>query len=333
MYLIYNLGMETMNNNSIISRFDHDKSLRNRFRLMIYNLKRNKELILLALPGLTFLIVFNYLPMFGVVLAFKNYYPGKGFFGSPWVAFDNFKFFFTSSDAFVITRNTILMNLAFIVIGTFTAVAFGLMLFELNKRWTKIYQTILFFPYFTSWVFAAFLFYVFLNPDLGVLNRILAYFGNEPVLWYSEPKYWPFILIIVNVWKGVGYGSILYYTGLMGIDTSFYEAAEIDGATKLQQIRYISIPFILPLLCLLVMLSVGRIMNADFGLFFFVPQDSTMLYPVTDVMDTYVYRALRKTGDFGMGTAVGLYQSVVGFFLVLGTNYLLRRYQSESAVF
>ncbi len=330
MPVMYNWCMDNMNT---ISRLNQSKSIKTSFLKTIYNLKRNKELILLCIPGLAFLIVFNYLPMFGIVLAFKNYYPGKGFLGSPWVAFDNFKFFFTSQDAFTITRNTLCMNLLFIVFGTIIAVIFGLMLFELNKKWTKIYQTVLFFPYFTSWVFAAFLFYVFLDPRLGVINHILAYFNLESVLWYQETAYWPFILLFVYLWKWTGYSSILYYTALMGIDTSFYEAAQIDGATKLQQIRFISIPFLTPMICLLCMISVGRIMNADFGLFYFVPQNSTMLYPVTDVMDTYVFRALRKSGDFGMGTAVGLYQSIVGFFLVLLSNGFLRKYQRDSAVF
>lgn len=300
---------------------------------VVKNIKRNKELLLFCIPGLILLFIFSYLPMGGILLAFKNYYPGKGLFGSPWVAFDNFKFFFTSSDAFVVTRNTVLLNASFNVIGTVVSVCTALMLFEIEKKWAKIYQTILFFPYFTSWIFVAYLLYTFLQPDLGSINRLLSRMGIEKVMWYSEPKYWPIILIIVYLWKWTGYGSVIYYTGLMGIESSYYEAAEIDGATKLQQIWYISIPFLMPLISLLFITNVGRMMFADFGMFYFLPQNSTLLYPVTDVIDTYVYRALRVTGDIGMGAAVGLYQSVVGFILVLGSNMIVRKLNKESAIF
>jgi putative aldouronate transport system permease protein len=295
--------------------------------------KHNSELLLLALPGLLLLAIFNYAPMFGVILAFKNYDYGKKIFGSPWVGFDNFKFFFTSQDAFRITRNTILYNAGFILIGTALSVIFALILFELSKRAVKVFQTAFLIPYFISWVVVGFVLYALLNPDLGVVNKIIALFGADRKLWYSEPDYWPFILMLSYLWKNAGYNCIIFYTGLMGIDLAYFEAAKIDGATKLQQICRISIPLLRPLIILLSLLAVGRIFYSDFGLFYFIPMNSGILYEVTDVIDTYVYKALRTTGDIGMASAVGLYQSMVGFILVLLSNKLVKRFDENSGIF
>lgn len=271
--------------------------------------------------------------MFGLLIAFKDFEYSKGIFGSKWVWFDNFKFFFNSQDAFRITRNTILYNVGFIIIGTVFAVALALILNELGRKSVKIFQTVFLMPYFLSWVIISFILYAFLNPDLGIINRIITAMGGEQIIWYSESKYWPAILVLSNLWKNVGYSSIIYYTGLIGIECTYYEAAEIDGASKLQQIFKISIPMLRPLIILLALLAIGKIFNSDFGLFYFIPMDSGILYEATDVIDTYVYRALKTIGDIGMSSAAGFYQSVVGFVLVLLSNKLVKKIDENSSIF
>jgi len=287
----------------------------------------------MTLPGVLFLLVFSYIPMGGTLIAFKDFNYVKGFWKSDWSGLKNFEFFFTSEYAFRVTRNTVLMNAAFISIGLVISVAFALMLFELGKKETKIYQTIMFFPYFLSWVVVGYIGYAIFNPDLGALNHILAIFNVKPILWYSEPKYWPVILILTNLWKGLGYGSIIYYTGLMGIDSTYYEAASIDGATKFEQIRMITLPLLTPLITMLTLLQVGRIFYADFGLFYFLPKNSGMLKSTTDVIDTFVFNSLRSNGDFGMAAAAGLYQSLVGFILVITANAVVRKIDKDYAIF
>nr|WP_232058233.1 sugar ABC transporter permease [Cohnella abietis] len=294
---------------------------------------RNKGIISLAIPGLLFVIVFYYLPMFGLVLAFKDLNFTKGIWGSDWVGFTNFKFFFTSDAALQVTRNTLVLNFCFITITNIVAVTFALLLFELSRKAVKLYQTAIFFPYFLSWVTVSYVTYALLNPELGVINHLLELFGWEGISWYFESKYWPSILSLAFLWKNVGYSMLIYYTGLLAIDKTFYEAAAIDGASKWQQIRSISIPLLTPLITLIVLLQIGRIFYSDFGLFYFLPADSGALYSTTDVIDTYVFRALRVTGDTGMATAAGLYQSVVGFLLVLTVNFIVRKINKENAIF
>jgi putative aldouronate transport system permease protein len=294
---------------------------------------KQRELILLGIPGVIILLIFYYFPMFGLIIAFKDFLPAKGFWGSDWIGFKNFEFFFTSDIAARVTRNTVFMNIAFITFGQITALITSLALFELSKRVTKFYQTALFIPYFTSWVVVGFLLYGFLNKDLGLVNQLRTEFGFEAKVWYLEPEYWPSILIIANIWKELGFRSLIYYTGLMGLDSALYEAAAIDGASKTKQIMKISIPLLFPLIALLTMTQIGQIMRADFGLFYFLPQNSGPLYAVTDVIDTFVFRSIRVTGDFGMGAAAGLYQSAVGLFIVLLSNWSLRRLSPDNAVF
>lgn len=295
--------------------------------------QKNKELFLLSLLPLLIIFIFSYLPIFGIVVAFKDFRYDLGFWRSDWVGFQNFKFLLTSQDAFRITRNTLLLNSLFIITLLITSIGFALMLNELKRKYVKIYQTVFFFPYFLSWVVAAYVFLSLLDMDLGLVNNILKHFGIEPVLWYNEPSYWPLILIFINLWKSAGYFTIIYYTGIMSIDSEYYDAAAIDGATKFQQIRTITIPFLVPLIIILVLLQIGRIFYADFGLFYQIPRDSSILYPTTDVIDTYVFRSLRKTGDIGMASAAGLYQSVVGFILVLASNLFVRKINPENSLF
>lgn len=290
-------------------------------------------MLLMGTPALLLLLVFNYLPMGGIVIAFKDFRFNKGLWGSDWVGFKNFEFFFTSDSAWRVTRNALLLNAAFIVTGTVFSVALALMLFEMGKRAVKVYQTIFFFPYFLSWVVVSYAVYALLSSDFGAVNGLLASLGLEPIVWYSEPKYWATILVIANFWKNGGYSMLLYYTNLTSVDVSLYEAASIDGANGLQKVRHISLPMIAPLITMLTLLSIGRIFYSDFGMFFFLPRNSGALYSVTDVIDTYVYRALRLSGEIGMAAASGFYQSVVGFILILASNLLVRRINPENAIF
>lgn len=294
--------------------------------------KKHRGLMLISLPGLLFVAMVYYLPMFGIVLAFKDFDYAKGIWGSDWNGLDNFKFFFTSQDAVRVTRNTLLLNFTFIIVNTLVALAVAVMLYCLTKRLVKVFQTILFFPYFLSWVVIGFLMYVFLNPASGVVNGLLTSIGLSGVEWYAELLPWPGILTFGYVWKNLGYNAIIFYTGLIGLDRGYFEAASLDGASQWQQVTKIAIPLISPLIIILTILSIGKIMFSDFGLFYFLPKNSGLLYPVTDVIDTYVYRGL-KGGDIGMSAAVGFYQSIVGFILVLVTNKIVKRIDPESSIF
>lgn len=292
--------------------------------------KKNRTLTLMALPAVILLLLFNYLPMFGLVLAFKDYRYDKGFFGSDWVGLKNFSFFFKSKDAFIVTRNTILYNLVFIVTVLAGAVLFSLILNGIvRRRAVKVYQTVMFFPYFLSYAVIAFIVYAFLNVNYGLVNRLT----GAHISWYSDMHYWPYIMPVVNFWKCVGYNTIIIYASLIAIDTTYVEAAAVDGATRSQIIRKIILPLLKPIVVMLALIMLGKIFYSDFGLFYMVPQNAGLLYPVTDVIDTYVYRALRVLGDVGMSTAIGLYQSFVGLILVLLANWLTRKYCEESALF
>lgn len=311
-----------------------------RIKSFFQDVYKNRMWLFMVLPGTIWLLLFAYLPMFGTVIAFKNFrYDPNGFFASilnsDWVGLENFKFLFTTNDAWIITRNTILYNLVFIVLGLILAVFVAIVLSELaNKRLSKIYQTGMLFPHFLSWVVVSYFVFTFLSVDRGLVNNILVWFGVEdPISWYNEAKYWPFIIVLTSMWKGIGYGSIVYLAAIVGIDKNYYEAAMIDGANKWQQIRNITIPMITPLIVILTILNIGRIFSADFGLFYQVPRDSGTLYSVTNVIDTYVYRGLTTMGDISMSTAAGLYQSVVGFTLVMLTNYLVKKVEKEYALF
>ncbi|MBO2943693.1 sugar ABC transporter permease [Paenibacillus sp. F411] len=300
---------------------------------------RNRFMLLMILPGTIWFLIFAYLPMFGTVLAFKDFrISPDGFFASvfnsEWVSFKNFEYLFTTNDAYIITRNTILYNMAFIILGLVVAVGFAMLLNELlNKRLAKIYQTGMFLPHFLSWIIISYFAFTFLSVDKGTLNQIITFFGGDPVSWYSEGKYWPYILVFVGIWKGVGYNSVIYLAAITGIDKSYYEAAVIDGASKWKQARYITLPLLKPLMIILTILAIGGIFRSDFGLFYQLPKDSGALYPVTNVIDTFVYRGLVNMGDIGMSTAAGLYQSMVGLVLILLSNYIVRKIEKDHALF
>lgn len=301
------------------------------------DLWKNKALYLMLLPGLIFLIMFSYLPMFGTVIAFKQINFQQGIFRSPWVGFNNFKFLFSTKDWIVITRNTLGYNIAWLLVGLVLSVALAIALSELtHKLSAKVFQSILILPYFLSWVIVAYIGLAFLDVEHGMLNRLLgSVFGKEAVNWYAEPKYWPAILTIVNLWKYMGYNSVVYLAAITGIDKGLYEAAAIDGANRWQQVRNITIPSIVPLMIIMSILAVGKIFNADFGLFYQVPLQSGALYSATNVIDTYVFNLLQSTGtaSVGMSAAAGLYQSVCAFILVIVTNMIVRRIDADSALF
>lgn len=293
----------------------------------------NWELMLLALPALIYYFVMNYIPMFGIVIAFKDYKYNKGILGSKWCGFNNFKFFFESQDAWRITRNTVGYGILFIIAGVICGVLIALLLFEIRKKSAlKIYQTVMILPNFLSWVIVSYITYILLNPVLGVVNRTLIALNLPVQDWYSDPKYWPFILTYSQVWKTVGMNSIMYYAALMSVDDSLFEAASLDGANKLQKIWHISIPSLLPLITIMIINNMGTIFRGDFGLFYQIPRDIGALYPTTDIIDTYVYRGLR-TGDVGITSAVGFFQSFVGLFMVVGTNAVIRKIAPENAMF
>lgn len=288
----------------------------------------------LAAVGLLALLVFNYLPMGGLVIAFKNYRYDLGVFGSEWVGLKNFDMLVKSNDFLNITRNTLLFNAIFIVTGTVAQLLLAILMYEISsRRATKIYQTVMITPNFLSWVVVGYMAYAILHPQNGYLNRILANFGIESIDWYSKPNAWYVILPITSIWKGVGINSIIYYAALMGIDETLYEAADIDGAGKIKKILHITLPELVSLVSIMTILSIGGIFRGDIGLFYQLTRDSGALYDTTDVIDTYVMRATRQIGDMGVSSAIGFLQSVVGFVLVMVTNYVSKKIDSNNALF
>jgi putative aldouronate transport system permease protein len=289
---------------------------------------------LMMLPGFVYLLFNNYIPIMGLIIAFKNINFRVGILRSEWVGLKNFEYLFKTSDAWIITRNTILYNVTFIILGIIVGVTIAILLNEIrNKFLLKTYQTVILLPHLISWVIISYFTYALLSIDTGMLNsRILPMFGIGEISWFTEPKYWPFILIIMNVWKTFGFNCIFYYTSIMGISAEYYEAAMIDGASKLKQIRYITLPLLKPTIITLFLLNVGRIFYADFGLFYQVPMNSGALFSVTDVIDTYVFRGM-QLGDMGMTTAAGFYQSLVGFVLVVLSNTIVARTSKEYALY
>ncbi|NLO84133.1 MAG: sugar ABC transporter permease [Clostridiales bacterium] len=292
-------------------------------------------LYLMFLPGAIYLLINNYIPMAGLVIAFKKVNFNIGIFQSPWVGFDNFKYLFSTNDALLITRNTLLYNIAFMFLFAFFGVAFAIFICDVrNKYLKKMYQSIILFPYLMSTVIIGYIVFAFLSMQNGIVNKsILPALGMDPIYWYNEAKHWPFILIFVNLWKGVGYGCLIYISSINGIDPELFEAAGLDGASKWQQIRHITLPALIPPIITLTLLSIGRIFYSDFGLFYQVPRNSGMLYSTTNVIDTYVYRGLIAQGNVSMSSAAGFYQSIVGFILVLSANLIVKKVSSENALF
>lgn len=302
---------------------------------LVKQIRKYWPFYVMALPGIIFFAINNYIPMTGLILAFEKYTVKGGIWGSKKVGFDNFKFLFQSSDAWLMTRNTIAYNLVFIVLGTVLAILVAYMLHELRGNFNrKIYQTIILFPGLLSVIIVSYLYNAILAGDTGFINNhILRPLGLETVAFYSEQKYWPFILVFVHLWQQVGTSCILYLANMSGIDPGLYEAAALDGAGRWHCLTKITIPCLIPTIITLTILSVGKIFNSDFGLFYQVPMNSGALINVTQTIDTYVYRGLMNTANMGMSAAACFYQSVVGFSLVMITNSLVRKVSSENAMF
>ena len=302
--------------------------------------KKTLWLLTMVAPGAIWLILIRYLPMFGIVMAFLDYrLPTRkmpfpiNLLHSDFVGLDNFQFLFTS-DALTMIRNTLGYNIVWIALGLVLAVALAIMMSELTKKvLAKTYQTLMFFPYFLSWVVAAYFLFAFLDPTNGMIVRAQKAAGVTPIDWYNEPKYWPVILTICSMWKNTGYSTVLYLSAITGIDRSQYEAAAVDGATRWQQMLHVTLPHLKPIIIVLLIMNVGKIFNADFGLFWSVPMNSAPLFPVTQVVDTYVYRSYKFTGDVGMSTAAGFLQNLVGFICIMGANAIVRRLDEDSSLF
>lgn len=297
--------------------------------------KINFALLTMMVPCLLYMLVNNYIPMLGISIAFKSYNYGKGIFGSDWIGLKNFEYLFKTTDAFIITRNTLLYNGGFIIINMIVSVAFAILLNELRiKKIQRFYQSVILMPYLIAMTIVGFMVYSLLSMDNGLMNNtILPALGIDPVMWYSDPKYWPFILPIVNTWKNVGYYSIVYFAAVIGIDNELLEAATVDGANRWQKIKGIILPLMSPVIITMTLLQVGRIFYSDFGLFYQVPMNSGPIQSTTNVIDTYVYRAMANLGDIGMASAAGVYQSIVGFVLIIVANQIVKRFDKENALF
>lgn len=293
-----------------------------------------RTLLLMVSPAVLLFLVFSYVPMAGIVIAFKQFNYTGGVFGSPWVGFDNFKFFFESGDAWRVTRNTALYNLAFLVLSNALQIAAAVLLFEVGGKWfRKLMQSALFLPYFISWVVVGSIAYNFFSYDVGAVNNLLGSLGMARIDIYNTPSYWPYILVFFHTWKVLGYGTVMYLAAITSIDTEMYEAAEMDGANVFQRIWRVTLPNLLPTFIILALLAVGNIFRGDFGMFYNMVGNNGMLFSATDVIDTFVFRLLMNTNDFGMSSAAGVYQSVLGFATILSVNYAVRKYDKDRALF
>lgn len=300
-------------------------------------ISKNLSLFTMLLPGFIFAFLFAYLPMFGIVLAFKKYQIGKSIWSMPWTGFENFEFLFSSSNTPLFIRNTVVYNLIFIFVGLILNVALAIALSHVKEKYlSKLYQTVMLMPHFLSYVIISYIVFAFLNLEHGFINtHVMPLFGGNAVNWYVNYKPWPFILIFINFWKATGYGSIVYLAAISGIDSQLYEAAEIDGASKWRMITSITVPSLKPLMIIMSILAVGRIFSADFGLFYQTTMDSGALYPASLVINTYIYNMLGQGGATGIGlaSAAAFFQSVIGFVLVISTNYIVGKIEPDNAMF
>ncbi|WP_349305761.1 ABC transporter permease subunit [Bacillus sp. FJAT-49711] len=297
-------------------------------------LKKNYSAYLLALPAAIYTFIFGYLTMPYMLIAFQKFNYKMGLLGSEWVGLENFKFFFASDRAWQVTFNTIRLNFLFIVFSTVCALILAILFNELkNKRFSKIAQSTILFPHFLSWVIVSYVIYSLFASNFGLVNRTLEFFHLEPINWYSSPQYWVQILVSANIWKDVGISLVIYLATITGIDSVYYEAAKIDGANRWQQIRYVTLPLLMPTVIILSLLALGKIMFGSFDMIYAIIKDNGLLYPTVDVIDTYVFRALRTIGNPAQAMAVGIFQSVVGFILVFGANWVVKKINPDNSLF
>ncbi|MDQ0062974.1 ABC transporter permease [Paenibacillus harenae] len=312
--------------------------MKKRKKSIISDVKQNFYLYLLVLPGVLYFLIFKYLPMVGVVVAFQDFNAVKGFFKSEFVGLKNFEYFFTSKDWLIVTWNTVFLNILFLFTGLFFAILIAIVLSEIsNKYFKKVTQSLVILPNFISWTLVSMFVFALLSTDIGLINSVLKAFGfiqeGQEISFYSNPDLWVAILVVLKIWKGAGFGSVIYLAAIAGIDQEIYEAAKIDGATRLQCITKITLPQLKTTVVLLTLFGIGDIFQGDLGMIYAIVGDNPNLYQTTDVIDTYVFRMLRQMNDISMSTAIGLYQSLVGLVIVFVTNHLAKKYDSDSAIF
>ncbi|MGM0883195.1 MAG: ABC transporter permease [Bacillota bacterium] len=309
-------------------------NVRKKGGVILTELRKHGLLYLLTLPGILLIFVFAYLPMGGIVIAFQDFNAIKGITGSEFVGFKNFEFFIQSNEVLFVIFNTLFLNALFILFGTCASVGIAVMFSELGGKWFKrIVQSLVTLPNFLSWTVIAMFVTALLSSDTGMLNKWLAAFGIEPVSFFNEPAIWPAILVLIKIWQGAGFGAIVYLATITGINPDIYESASIDGASRWKKIRYITLPLLKPTVILMMLLAMGGIFYGDFGMIYAIVGRNVLLYPTTDVIDTYVFRALMELNDMGMAAAVGVFQSLVGFILVVAVNQLARKFSPDSALF
>ncbi|MGI6725356.1 MAG: ABC transporter permease [Christensenellales bacterium] len=307
---------------------------RNAIQAFGRDLRANRVYLILLLPVVVYVLVFSYAPMVGVLMAFEKYNFAKGLFGSPWVGFNNFKFLTVSNKLWPLTRNTLLYNLAFIVVGMVMEVGFAIIINEMRCRWfKKLFQSFIFLPYFISWVIAAAVVQTMLDYDNGLISRMLKSLGVPMINVYIDTRPWPFLLVFFRMWKGVGYGSIIYLSAITGIDSEMYEAAEIDGANSWQKVYRITLPNLVPTMVVLFLLACGQIFRGDFGMFYQLIGNNGVLLEVGDILDLYIYRAMAGTGNLGFGAAAGLFQSILCFVTILLANFVVKKIQPDYTLF
>ncbi len=295
---------------------------------------KHRVLLLMCTPAILFFIAFSYLPMPGAYIAFTNFSYNKGIFGSPFVGFQNFKFLFTSGQLGLLTRNTILYNVAFIICGNVLQIFVAILINELRARWfKKVSQTVMFLPYFISAVIVGLMTYNLFNYEYGFINTLLKLGGNDPVKFYSEPTFWPPMIILVHLWQSTGYGSIVYFAAIMGIDKQVIEAARVDGANGFQKIFHVILPSLKPTIIILLLFSMGGILRGNFGMFWNIIGANSLLFNTTDIIETYVYRSMLLNFNFTTASAVGLYQSIFGFGLVMTVNWVVKRIDEDYGLF
>lgn len=307
---------------------------RTRLQQFMWDLRHNKMYLLLLIPAVVYVLIFSYTPMAGVIMAFKRYNFALGLFDSPWVGLKNFRFLVASNKLWPLTRNTLLYNLAFISIGMIMEVGFAVIINEMRCRWfKKVFQSFIFLPYFISWVIASAVVQTMLDYDTGLISRIVRGLGMDMVNVYTNPAPWPFLLVFFRMWKGVGYGSIVYLSAISGIDAEMYEAAEIDGANSWQKVFKITLPNLLPTMIIMFLLNCGQIFRGDFGMFFQLIGNNGVLLEVGDMLDLYIYRAMAGSANLGYGAAAGLYQSVLCFATIMLANFVVKKIQPDYTLF